>query len=286
VEPAGTAPEGAETPAPSQGAQAETAAATKLDLAAIAYQRAVSRGKHYMESRAGCAECHGDDFGGKVLVQSTLAGTLTAPNITRGGVVKSYKAEDWVRVIRHGLKPNGTPAAMPSELYASFSDQEISDMVAYLRSVPAVDRTLAASKLGPLMWFRIVRGDTPISAELIDHAVQRPKSPPPTSKATEELGKHLAAVCSACHGADLAGGPVPGGDSDWPPAKNLTPHANGLEKWSLDDFEKALREGTRPDGGRIDPPMPVKYTKNFKDTEVESLYVYLKTLPAKEAGAH
>ena len=290
AEPGATAEEGAEpadvAPAQGEAAPAEAGApAAKLDFAAIANQRAVRRGKHYLESRAGCAECHGEDFGGKVLVDSALVGTWSAPNITRGGVVKNYKPEDWVRVVRHGLKPNGKPAAMPSQLYTSFSDQEISDIAAYLRSLPPIERASVPSKLGPLMWFRVVKGDVRLSAEHIDHAAARPKSPPSTLKASAELGKHITSVCSACHGTDLAGGRIAGGGPDWPPAKNLTFHATGLEKWSLADFTKALREGTRPDGNKLDRTMPVQYTKNLKDTEIESIYTYLKAVPPKQTPA-
>jgi len=267
--------------APADEAAAGGAAEAKLDFAAIALQRAIARGKHYVESRAGCAECHGADFSGKVLMKSMLGGTWSAPNITRAGVIKTYKSEDWVKVIRHGLKPNGTAAGMPSQLYASFSDQEISDIAAYLRSLPPIQSAVEPSKMGPLTWFFVVKGDIPIAAEQIDHTTPRPKSPPSTLKATPELGAHIASVCSACHGADLSGGPIKGGDPDWPPAKNLTFHATGLEKWSLEDFVKALREGARPDGSKLAPPMPVQYTKNLKDTEIEALYMHLKSLPPK-----
>src|SRR6187455_2229162 len=31
-------------------------------LQAVALERALARGKHYLESRAGCGDCHGSDF--------------------------------------------------------------------------------------------------------------------------------------------------------------------------------------------------------------------------------
>jgi len=139
----------------------------------------------------------------------------------------------------------------------------------------------APSKLGPLMWFRVVKGDARISAESIDHAAPRPRTPPSTLKASPELGRHIASVCSACHGADLAGGRIAGAPPDWLPAQNLTFHATALEKWSLADFTKALRDGTRPDSSKLRAPMPVQSTKNLKDNEIEGIYMYLKTLPPK-----
>jgi mono/diheme cytochrome c family protein len=274
----------ADPAAPADGTAEPTP--SKLDFAAIAQQRAVQRGKHYVESRAGCSACHGDDFGGKIVFDNMAMGKWSAPNITRGGVVKKYKSEDWLRLIRHGIKPDRKPAMMPSEDYAWFSDQEVSDIAAYIRSLPPVERVMPPSELGPVLSFLIVKGDFRISAEVIDHATPRPRVPPSTAKATEELGKHLATVCTGCHGAGLSGGPIVGGDPDWPPARNLTFHETGLKTWSLADFVKSMREGVRPDGTKIDPSMPVAYTRNMKDTELESLYVYLKALPPKPAGNH
>jgi mono/diheme cytochrome c family protein len=260
--------------------ETETAATNPLagvDLKAIALRNATRRGEHYMKSRAGCTECHGDDLGGKVIVESTVMGKWVAPNITRGGVTKSYRSEDWVRLVRHGLKPDKKPAIMPSTDYASFSDQEISDIATYINSVPSVDRVMPPTELGIIYTWLIAKGEMPISAEVIDHQSPRPKYPPAIA-ATEELGKHLATVCSGCHGATFSGGDIPGGDPKWPAAQNITFHETGLNSWTLEQFQKALKEGVRPDGSKIDPSMPVKYTANFRDAETEALYMYLKTV--------
>jgi mono/diheme cytochrome c family protein len=131
----------------------------------------------------------------------------------------------------------------------------------------------------------IATGKIPLSAEKIDHAAPREKYPPPI-RATTELGKHLATTCTGCHGPGLSGGEIVGGDPKWAPAQNITFHETGLGKWSRDDFRKALSEGVRPDGTRLKPPMPVAYTKNFREAEMDALYLYLKTVPPKAFGGH
>ncbi len=269
------------------GAQAAEAAAStpQSDIGAIALQRAIARGKRYLESRAGCADCHGKDMGGKVVVDNPAMGQWIAPNITRGGVTKDYQSKDWVRVIRHGIKPNGKPALMPAQDFTWFSDQEISDIAAYIRSLPPVDREMPPSSLGPIFALILVNGDFPLAAERLDHESPRPKYPPPLT-ASVELGKHLGTTCQGCHGHDLSGGPVIGGDPTWPPARNLTFDESGLAEWSLEDFEKALREGVRPNGETINPVMPIALTKNLQDTEIEALYLYLKTIEKKPFGNH
>jgi mono/diheme cytochrome c family protein len=279
---------GGDAAAAENGSGAAPAAVDPLvgvDLSAVALRRAVARGKRYVETRAGCSECHASDFGGKVIMDNPAMGRWVAPNVTRGGVVKDYKPEDWVRIIRHGLRPDGTAATMPSTDYARFSDQEISDIAAFIQSLPKVDRIMEPSERGPVMALLVVKGDIPISAELIDHTAARLKYPPPVA-ATLELGEHLAAVCSGCHGHEFSGGPILGGDPAWPPASNLTFDATGLGKWSLQDFDKSLREGVRPDGRKLDPVMPVAYTARFKPAEIEALYLYFQSVPKKPYGNH
>ena len=64
-------------------------------------------------------------------------------------------------------------------------------------------------------------------------------------------------------------------------AANLTPHESGIGAWSLDQFDKAIREGKYKglDNSRpIMPPMPVESFKFLTDEDVEAIFVYLKTL--------
>jgi hypothetical protein len=72
-----------------------------------------------------------------------------------------------------------------------------------------------------------------------------------------------------------------GGDPSWPPAGNLTPHADGLEAWTYADFVRAMREGRKPDGADLLEPMSTatNFTRNFSDTEIEALWTYLESLP-------
>jgi mono/diheme cytochrome c family protein len=256
-----------------------------VDLAALASERALARGKHYLESRAACRECHGEDFGGKVIVENPAMGKWVAPNITRGGITAKYRAEDWVRIVRHGVLPSGLPAVMPSLDFASFSDQEISDIAHTIQSAPRVTREMPKSELGPIYSLLIAKGQVPVSAEVIDHKASRPRVPPKL-EVNLELGKHLGTTCVGCHGVGLSGGPIQGGDPAWPPARNITFHDTGIGKWTLADFRKALREGVRPDGSSINRVMPIAYTARLAPEEVDSLYLYLQSVPKKDFGGH
>lgn len=275
-------------PYPLSAEEIEKLPADKRDpaaLEAVALERAVARGKHYVESRAACAECHGADFGGKVIVDNPAMGRWIAPNITRGGVTKSYRAADWDRIVRHGILPSGKPAVMPAADFAAFSDQEVSDIAAYVHSLPPVARVMPKSELGPIYSFLIVSGKVPLSAETIQHGAEH-ASLPPALAVSNELGKHLGLTCMGCHGEGLSGGKIDAGDPSWPPARNITFDDTGIGKWSLEDFRKALKEGVRPDGSKLDPVMPVAYTSRLQPEEVDALYMYLRSVPKKPYGNH
>lgn len=272
---------------PSEGAPSEAQAdpLAGVDLEALALERAIARGKKYLSSRAGCPECHGDDLAGKVVIDEAVMGKWIAPNITRGGVTKDYKSEDWVRLVRHGVKPDGRPSTMPSQDFTNFSDQEISDIAAYIHSLPAVDRVMPETELGPVFAMLLATGNIPLSAKTLDHQTKRPVYPPRADTVSVELGRHIGTTCVGCHGPSLSGGPIKGGDPNWPPARNITFHESGIAQWSLSDFVKAMREGVRPDGAKVQAPMPIAYTKELSDAELESLYVYLKSLPPKATAS-
>ena len=279
-------------PFPLDEAEAEALMASAgeepLDLDQVALQRAIDRGRHLLEARYACAECHGADFGGGVMVDDPMFGRILGPNVTagRGGVTSDYSPADWDRIVRHGVKADGTPGAMPSEDFQLMSDQELSDVVAYIRSRPTVDAEVPPVSLGPLGTMLMALGALPVSADLIeDHLATHPRLPP-ESDVSVEFGRHLAGVCTGCHGLDLAGGAISAGDPSWPPASNLTPHPDGLADWTYEQFEALLRTGVRPDGTEARMPMTlvIPYTGNMTDVEVEALWVYLRSVPALPTG--
>jgi len=194
-----------------------------VDLKAVALERAQARGKHLVESLYPCIECHGKDFGGGTMVDDPAIGKILGVNLTRGkgGVVATYTAADWDRTVRHGVLPTGKPTVMPAGDFAAMSDQELSDIVAYIRSVPPVDREVPRPTYGPVGTLLMAAGKIRINAEEDPH--EKPHAAQaPAAAVTAEFGQHLLQVCTGCHGVDLAGGPIPGGPPDWPEAAKLS----------------------------------------------------------------
>jgi mono/diheme cytochrome c family protein len=248
-------------------------------------ERAISRGKRLIETRVGCNGCHGDDFGGKVLVDSPIVGYWAAPNLTsgEGSVTRGFTASDWDRAVRHGVRRNGQSSSMPSDEFVNLSDHELSDVVSYILSRPPVDRASEPVKLGPVFAFLVAFKPATLPAFAIDHAKAHAVEPPAEAP-TIEFGEHIVQACRGCHGAQLSGGKIPG-DPNMPIVANLTPHETGLRDWTEADFFRALREGKRKDGTDIKIQMPWQQFGKMSDVELKAVWAYLRTVPPLPKGS-
>jgi mono/diheme cytochrome c family protein len=256
-----------------------------VDVKPVAYasgEQALERGKYLFLSR-GCTDCHGANGGGRDFVNDG-AMRLRGPDISAGGVVAAYKPEDWVRIIRHGVKPDGRPAmVMPSEDYNRFTDEDLAALVAYVRSLPPAKGGPGAVDL-PLP-VRVLYGFGAIAdaASKIDHAL--PPSQPVPAAVDARHGAYVANSCIGCHGEKLSGGKIPGGPPNWPAAANLTP-GEGTSMTRYQDaaaFTTMLRTGKRPDGTAI-AVMPFESLGQLNDVDAQALYAYLKTVPPRAFG--
>jgi mono/diheme cytochrome c family protein len=102
-------------------------------------------------------------------------------------------------------------------------------------------------------------------------------------------------ACGNCHtplgpdgplpGMELAGGlPIPGpGFTAYVP--NITPDPEtGIGGWSDDQIIAAIREGKRPDGTTIGPPMPFEQYRHLSDGDVRAIVAYLRSVaPVRNA---
>lgn len=240
---------------------------------------AIERGRYLYASR-GCADCHGASGAGQVFVDSggvKLAGSNISPG--SGSVVARYQPADWVRTIRHGVKPDGRPVRiMPSEDYNRLTDDDLSAVVAYVRSLAP------AAGGGPILQLPLIArvlygygliGD---AASKIDHTLPPPKPVP--EAVTAEHGEYVAKMCIGCHGAQLLGGRIPGGPPDWPPAARLVPGSgNAMDRYpDADALIRMFKSGKRGDGSAVQV-MPFQALGQLSETDSRALFAYLKGLP-------
>jgi hypothetical protein len=187
----------------------------------------LERGRHLVITR-GCADCHADDFGGRAVVEDRLVGRLHGPNLTsgRGGLPATFRDVDFVRAVRHGLAPDGRALVlMPSIEYANLSDEDLTAMIAYLKSLPAVDRERGPVQLGPLSRGLLLAGEIKLAAEHIDHHAVRPVRV--EVEVSREYGHYLAASCVAAMETIclVAGSPADRQTGPRPPTSRRIPAA-------------------------------------------------------------
>lgn len=243
-------------------------------------------GRYLFETR-GCAQCHGANGTGKVVIDAPNGLYVKAPDITvgAGGVVDGYTEADWVRAIRHGVNRAGHALlVMPSEDYAQMSDADFGALVAYVRALPPVPGGPASVRLPWLMKALYGLGEIRDAAQKIDH--RRAPAPAVPVAATVEHGAYVAAMCAGCHGQHFAGGRIPGSPPDWPAAANLTTaDGSAMQRYdTLAKFTAMMRSGKRPDGSAVSPVMPFASLRAFDDTDLAALYAYFKSLPPRPTG--
>lgn len=259
-----------------------------VQVAPVAYTTdaaALERGSYLFQTR-GCAECHGANGAGREFVNDGKGTRIVGANITPAGEVAKYTPEDWVRTIRHGVKPDGRPVmVMPSEDYNRFTDADLAAVVAYVRSLPPMTGGEAVVDL-PLP-ARVLYGFDviPDAAQRIDHTL--PPATPVASGVTVEHGAYVANMCIGCHGEKLSGGKIPGGPPDWPVAANITPgEGSAMVRYkNADAFVTMLQTGKRPDGSSI-AVMPFESLSKLNDIDKRALFAFLQTVPARAAGQH
>jgi mono/diheme cytochrome c family protein len=108
-----------------------------------------------------------------------------------------------------------------------------------------------------------------------------------------ERGKYLMSsivACGNCHtpkgpsGKALADKELSGGTEIDAPifaaiVPNITPDKEtGIGNWTDDQIINAIRNGKRPDGTTIGPPMPIAFYRGMSDTDVKAIVAYLRSV--------
>jgi mono/diheme cytochrome c family protein len=223
---------------------------------------APARGERVARIR-GCLGCHGSDLGGRVFFDEPGVARLVAPNLSR--LVPSVSDAQLARAIRLGVRVDGRSVfAMPSPMFYHLSDADLSDLLAFLRTVPPVTDSLPPSRLRFLGRLGLVLDQYPPLVREIDTTVPYPAVTP--REPADSLGRYVALTsCTECHGLDLEGG-------------GSTPSLRIVSGYSAEDFNRLMRTGV-PLGGRklgLMEEVALSRFAHLNDDEVAALYAYLK----------
>jgi mono/diheme cytochrome c family protein len=237
----------------------------------------VAEGHRIMETK-GCKNCHGQDLAGKVWLNDPMLGRIVTPNLTkgRGGLPKDYNTSDWLRSLKHGLKRDSTPLRiMPSHEITYLAEDDMNALIAYLSQLQPIDSNLPETSIGFLGYILTDLDQIlMIPADSIDHTRSLTKAV--TREVSVEFGEYLSANCSGCHRKNMKGGPplAPG----FPVVADITSTGNP-GKWSEEQFISTLKSGITPEGKKLNSDeMPWIAFKNYNDTELKALFLFLKSL--------
>ena len=233
----------------------------------------LQRGQHIAD--VFCASCHAPAGQTALIGGVDLAGDIPIPvgsfvsvNLTPGGPLKNWTDGEILRVLREGVAPDGSPLAIMGGINIRFmSDDDLHALIAYLRSLPAVDHPTQtppdqANFIGILVF---AAGLAPAQP-----AVTGPITAPPKA-ASVDYGQYILSYqdCRSCHGADLNGG-----------TSKITPNGPSLKavkSWTQAQFINTMRTGMTPNGSQLKPLMPYKQIGLMDDEELGAIYQYLST---------
>ena len=239
----------------------------------------LARGEHLVKHVAGCTNCHGENLAGASFMNAGIIAKIPAPNLTKGigGVGNRYTPDLYARLLRHGVKADGTGAMlMPIADYQQMSQQDMAAIIAYVRSVPRVEGIWSQQKIGVLGRILLAVGRFPPPAPKgLNHTDPFPITPPPEG-ATVAYGAYLGSIaCTGCHGKDLSGGAIAGGDPN-----DLVPPSlidGSLAGWDANTFALFLRTGVTPTGQQVaNADMPWQSLAGLSDDEVLAIWLWVQ----------
>jgi mono/diheme cytochrome c family protein len=256
------------------------------------------RGK-YLVDIIGCLDCHTPlnpetgqpvpdmiGAGGQEFTLPNLP-TVISKNITSDEAtgLGGWTDEEIKTAITTGVSRDGLHLfpLMPYVVFNKMSEQDLNDLVAYLRTLEPINNPIERQQILPVEALpAIPRVDPPETA--------------PEPSDTAARGEYLMTAlltCGDCHTpldpatlapvADmmLAGGQPFVGPWGTVYGGNTTPHEEtGIASWTDEEIERVMRLGIRPDGRQV-ILMPWQVYRNLSDEDMEAVIFYMRNdLPA------
>ncbi|MBR9920784.1 MAG: c-type cytochrome [Bacteroidetes bacterium] len=249
-----------------------------------------------------CAGCHmAEDrkLTGRLLHDIPASfGKTWSQNITRHETegLGRYTDGELIYLLRTGIKRDGNycPPWMPS--YPLMADDDLEDIVAFLRSDDPMTEPSDKVQPAPQPSFLV---------KMLSNFAFKPTPMPKQEIKTPSVSDKLAygeyvmngmLGCFQCHSSDFAtnnamdppksegyyagGNPIVGPDGEIVPAANLTPHETGIQDWTKEEFAAAVLNGQRRGGGSLNPAMPPH--PQLTSEEIDAMWAFVQTLPPTE----
>ena len=255
------------------------------------------RGRYLVTSVSGCIVCHGEldwqapgfpvkagtEGGGRSFDREGLP-FVTAPNITpdRETGAGAWSDDMLARAIREGIGHDGRTLfpLMPYTQYRYMSDEDLASVIAYIRSLPPVTRSLPPTNV-------------PFPVNRFINSVPEPVTAPvrePDRNNPIAYGDYLVRLgaCRDCHtpsdaqnqpiaALELGGGFVLTGPYGQVASRNLTPDPSGIPYYDLNLFIEAMRTG-QAKARKIHDAMPWTAFGRQTNEDLKAIFSYLQTV--------
>jgi mono/diheme cytochrome c family protein len=278
------------------------------DIHASSDPAVIERGRTLTHGVAHCAACHGtyDAEHPEVLREDVALsgggaisppfGTFYAPNITqhREDGIGAWSDGEIARVIRTGVRRNGELSAFMKFAVGEMSDEDLTAIVSYLRTVRPVRRRSPES--APNFLGHAIFAFAPMQPD----AGRAMRHVPESAEPSIARGEYLASgpgMCAGCHtpaseedmftpdrsrlfagGQAMEGHVASEGEVEYSPPNLTRDRTTGYTgRASEDVFVQRFREIGRTGLGS---PMPWENYARMSDADLRSIYRYIVSLPA------
>lgn len=278
--------------------------APRPPLAASSDPAVIAHGRYLVHGPAHCAQCHSTDdrahpekiatapLQGGLAFEMGPLGTRYARNLTPDPAtgIGALSDADVARAVRTGVMHDGELSFFMRFSAANPSDEDLVAILSYLRSIPPVHHEVPPGEWYLFGKILLTYAFPPMGPRLDPAPAHVAASEQPSVARGAYLADHVMA-CTVCHtamdpstfalvGAKGAGSlpdPSHGDDHDMEfVAPNLTSSPVGVTgKLDEDAFVARIREGRK----YASSIMPWENFREATDSDLRSVYRYLKTLP-------
>ncbi len=231
---------------------------------------ALARGEHLVQTR-GCRGCHGKDLGGEL-----MWGMALAPNLV--SYAQQEDAATFEAALRHGIGRDGKAMySMPSYNFIRMRDEDVADIIAYLRSLTPAQKDLPDARLPWKLRLDMALGRDAAIPAFLDQvpALRRSNDPDPAIA----RGEYIAmTTCNECHGFGLRA------DSPW--EGDTAPDLVIIVAYDEVAFRRLMQQGIAIGDRELRMMSDVARSRfaHFTDQELSDLYQFLADMSAKAAG--
>lgn len=243
----------------------------KVTLVASSDPGAVERGRKVAKLN-GCHDCHGPQLEGLKFHDEMPIIRAWGPNLSLA--LAEQSDADFDAAVRHGVAADGRRLwMMPSNAFAHLTDQEMADLMAYLRTYKPTGEKQPRFQVGPVGRLGVLLGKFRSEPDQIkaNGALQLADVGPEHAE-----GRALARACVECHGQTLKGS-----------AFLKSPDLSMAASYDPEAFAKLMRTGIAAGDrklGLMTSVGPARFSA-LSEKEVIALHGYLKARAQRQFAA-